>query len=346
VEDVGMNPHSEMESGGYYNAHSRPQGSASQLGIPLLVRAAQDVPITADLQVGDLGAAQGKNSLEPMRAMIAALRARTAAAISIAHTDIPSNDFTALFELLATSPESYLRGQEGVFAFAAGTSFYQRIFPAQTQTIGWNSIAVHWLSAVPCAIPNHIWSPYAQGDVRAAFRARAARDWQDFLAARAAEFVPGGQIVIVGSCADDRGFAGAEGLMNMANDELQAMVARGAIGERQYREMAIPTYYRTQAEFEAPFAAGAAFELLESTPTVLPDAFWPAYERTHDAQAFAQAYVAFFRAFSEPCLFGETRTPVADEFYEGVRQRIECDPAQAVCHWQLILMRIRRTSSG
>lgn len=334
--------HSEMEGGGYYNAHSRPQGSASDLGIPLLQRAARDVPVSAHaLRIADLGCAQGKNSLAPMRAAIAELRGRSASPLEITHTDIPSNDFRSLFELLA-SPQSYLSGTQNVYAFAAGISFYERIFAAQTQTLGWNSIAVHWLSAVPCPIPNHIWSPYAQGAVREAFRARAAQDWANFLAARAAEYVAGGQIVIVASAADSHGFAGAEGLMNMANDELLAMVRRRAITGDQYDAMAIPTYYRTKPEFEAPFAAGAPFELLESTPAVLPDPFYPGFEKTHDAAAFAAAYTAFFRAFSEPCLFGSLDPRVANEFYSGVQARIAADPQGAVCRWQLLLLRIKR----
>jgi hypothetical protein len=336
--------HSQMEGDGYYNAHSRPQGSAAELGIPLLKRAAQEVPITDDItRIADFGAAQGKNSLAPMCAAIAELRARSASrTITITHTDIPSNDFATLFELLAGSPNSYLNGARDIYAYAAGVSFYERIFPPKTQTIGWNSIAVHWLSAVPCAIPNHIWSPYAQGEVRAAFRARAQQDWRDFLNARAEEFVSGGQIVVVASSADERGFTGAEGLMNMANDELLAMVRRRRITGDQYDRMAIPTYYRTRSEFEAPFTADSPFELIESTPAVLQDPFWPAYEQNHDAQAFASAYSAFFRAFSEPCLFGTTNTPAASEFYAGVQKRIAADPAHTVCRWQLLLMRLRR----
>lgn len=336
---------SQMEGGGYYNAHSRPQGSASELGIPLLERAAQEIPLTASpAGVADLGSSQGKNSMLPMRACIAALRTRSAELpIAITHTDLASNDFDALFDLLASSPESYLNGAREVYAFASGASFYGRLFPAQTLDLGWNSIAVHWLSAVPCSIPNHIWSPYAQGAVRDAFRKRAADDWQAFLTARAAEFRSGGQLVVVASSADDRGFAGAEGLMNMANEELLAMVRRRLITGDQYDAMAIPTYYRTKAEFEAPFfAAGSPFELLESAPQVLADPFWPQYERTHDAAAFAASYTAFFRAFSEPCLFGGTAPDVADQFYTGVQERIAADPAAAVCRWQLLLMRVKR----
>src|SRR5579884_2838673 len=198
---------SEMEGDGYYNAHSRPQGSAGELGIPLLKRAAQQVPLSGDIvRIADFGAAQGKNSMAPMSAAIAEIRKRCALTpITITHTDISSNDFTALFELLAESPASYLNGAQDVYAYASGTSFYRRIFPSNTQAIGWNSIAIHWLSSAPSAIPNQIWSHSAQGTVRAAFRARAAQDWTAFLNARAAEYVQGGQLVIVASGADEHG---------------------------------------------------------------------------------------------------------------------------------------------
>lgn len=335
--------HSEMEGGGYYNAHSRPQASASELGIPLLQRAASEIRDSGAITIADLGSSQGKNSMAPMRAAIQTLRARYAdAPVSVTHTDLPANDFNALFELLATGSDSYLRDAANVYAFAAGGSFYNRLFPANSIDLAWNSIAVHWLSSVPCEIPNHIWSPYAQGAVREQFRRRAAGDWQNFLNARAAEMRPGAQIVVVASSADDNGFAGAEGLMNVANDELLDMVRRGSLTSRQYAAMAIPTYYRTKAEFEAPFSPGAALRLLEAVPSVLSDPFWPAYETSHDAQAYAQSATTFFRAFSEPCLFGQAGSAAANEFYAGVQRRIADDPAAASCKWQLLLLRAAR----
>lgn len=335
--------HSEMEGGGYYNAHSRPQASAAEYGIPLLVRAAAEIPLTAaSTGIADLGSSQGKNSMEPMAAAINAIRKRDGEMpITVTHTDLPTNDFDALFELLA-APSSYLSGTNGVYAFAAGGSFYTRLFPPKSIDLAWNSIAVHWLSSVPCLIPNHIWSPYATGTVREQYRERAAADWKNFLEARAAEMRSGAQMAIVASCADENGFAGAEGLMNMANEELLAMVARNDLPKAQYEAMVIPTYYRTAAEFTSPVTAGNTFRLLESSPVVLPDPFWPAYETSGDARAYAQSAAAFFRAFSEPCLFGQAGSPAADAFYKGVQQRIAADPAGASCKWQLLLMRLQR----
>src|SRR5262249_57496696 len=81
--------------------------------------------------IADYGSSQGHNSLAPMRAVIATLRQRSSPAtpIGIVHTDLPSNDFSALFTLLAESPDSYLRGAAEVYPSAIGRSFYQPLFP-------------------------------------------------------------------------------------------------------------------------------------------------------------------------------------------------------------------------
>ena len=111
----------------------------------LFEQAAASVPLPAaglPLVIADYGAAQGRNSLGPMRAAIAAIRARAGGTlpISVVRTDIPGNDFSALFTLLATSPQSYLAGAVGVFAYAAGRSFYQRLFAPAQAGLGWSAI--------------------------------------------------------------------------------------------------------------------------------------------------------------------------------------------------------------
>src|SRR5918993_882339 len=69
-----------MKGRGFYNEHSRPQQKADSLGLPLLERAVGEmtVPRGAELAtVADFGAAQGRNSLEPMRLAVERLRRRT-----------------------------------------------------------------------------------------------------------------------------------------------------------------------------------------------------------------------------------------------------------------------------
>ena len=114
-----------MKGHGFYNEHSRPQQNADSLGLPLLERAVEElnVPQGAELAaVADFGAAQGRNSLEPMRLAVEKMRRRTTIStpIAVVHTDLPQNDFASLFALVEDSPESYLRSVENVFALAAG----------------------------------------------------------------------------------------------------------------------------------------------------------------------------------------------------------------------------------
>jgi hypothetical protein len=189
--------------------------------------------------------AGGHNSIEPIRTVIEGVRRRASddLAVSVFHTDIPTNDFDPLFALLS-SPDSYLREVSNVFAYAEGKSFYERLFPVSRIHIGWNAIAVHWLSRVPAAIPDHIWSNRATGAVKEAFARQSEQDWQTFLDHRGHELRPGGRLVVLGGASDERGSSGAEGLLDMANAALQEMVDGGVLGSGEYERMVVPTYSR------------------------------------------------------------------------------------------------------
>src|SRR5262249_41282966 len=140
--------------------------------------------------IADYGASQGRNSLAPMMVAIGALRDRVGPerAISVIHTDLPESDFTALFQLLASDPDSYARLDPAAFAFAVGRSFYEQILPADSVTLGWSSWAVQWLSRLPAAIPDQLQIALSSDQVaRAAFARQAEEDWRSFLAHRSRE---------------------------------------------------------------------------------------------------------------------------------------------------------------
>jgi hypothetical protein len=347
-----------MERGGFYNEHSQPQQDAGGFALPWIEEAARAAPVPGDgglFVIADYGAAQGRNSLAPMRTAIRAVRAGRGAEVPIAvtHTDIAGNDFSALVRLLESSEASYLRGAEKVFAYAAGQSFYRRLFPDGQVCLGWSSIAVHWLSAAPATIPGHIWSPRATGETLAAFAARAEEDWRTFLRHRAAEMRPGARLVVVGGGADEAGDSGADGLMDLANATLQALVAEGALSADEYRRIVIPTYNRTPAEFMAPFGepdASGGLVLRRHALEVLPDPLWQAFERSGDTAAFAAAATDFFEAAFGPSVLGaalESRDATAGQalaqrFYAGLRQRVAADPASGSCRWRVFLMLIEK----
>jgi hypothetical protein len=347
-----------MKGHGFYNEHSRPQQNADSLGLPLLERAVGEMTVLHGAEpaaVADFGAAQGRNSLEPMRLAVEKLRRRTRVStpILVIHTDLPQNDFASLFALVEASPESYLRGVENVFALAAGKSFYERIFPDGYLSLGWTAISVHWLSKVPCDIPDHVYAQRAGHVVRKAYAEQASEDWRRFLGHRARELRPGGELIVVAVTTDDNGNIGGESLMDLTNDPALAMVEAGLIRPEEYTRMNMPAYHRTMEEFIEPLRFGTLTEdliLKEGVRTKFSDQLWPEYEQRGDTSAFAASYTEFMRAFTEAPLFAgldADRTPadrerLANEYFKRMRDLIEANPKRARWDWHVALLHVAK----
>lgn len=124
-----------MEGGGVYSS-SRVQAAGLSPAVPLLGRAASVVSLSnapEAIVIADYGSSEGRNSLAPMAIAIGALRERVGPnrAISVIHTDLPGNDFSALFETLANDPDSSrrsgrIRFRGGAFALSADFAVRQR----------------------------------------------------------------------------------------------------------------------------------------------------------------------------------------------------------------------------
>ena len=121
---------------GFYNKHSHEQGKTNTYGLPLIIEGINQIDlegIGSEFRIADYGSAQGQNSLLPMKTAIAQIKelvaktGRTEIPISVTHTDLPTNDWTTLFQIVLSSPESYLANQSNVFCFASGTSIYRQI---------------------------------------------------------------------------------------------------------------------------------------------------------------------------------------------------------------------------
>ncbi len=350
---------------GFYNRHSHEQAKANTYGLPLIVEAINRIDlgqIGGEFRIADYGSAQGQNSLLPMKTAVAQIKTlvaksdRATIPISVTHTDLPTNDWSTLFQTVLFSPDSYLAGERDVFCFASGTSIYQQIFPPKHIAFGYSAITEHWLSRRPCNIPDEIWSARATGEVRSTWAAQAKADWHAFLQYRALEMQPSAQLLIIGSGADAQGNSGAEGLTDLANHILQQLVKDGTLYPKEYEEMAIPTYYRTAQEWKEPFMSdsnfpqGAALSLDDFQELALPDVYLEQFQLDGDAQLFAEAYTGFFKAAYEPCLFvnlSDKRTPesrqhVIDVFSQKLQVALAQDPKKYSCRWVLHLMLISK----
>ena len=293
---------------GFYNKHSHEQAKANTYALPLIVEAINRIDLAqigSEFRIADYGSAQGQNSLLPIKTAVAQIRNLTAKSggamipICVMLTDLPTNDWSTLFQTVLFSADSYVAGERDVFCFASGTSVYQQIFPPNHIAFGYSAITEHWLSRKPCNIPNEIWSTRATEEVRNTWAAQAKVDWHAFLQYRALEMQPSAQLVIIGSGANAEGHSGAEGLIDLANQILQELVKDGTIFPSEYEEMGIPTYYRTAQEWKEPFmsdstfAQAAALSLDYFEEVTLPDVYLEQFRQDGHAQAFAEAYTGF-----------------------------------------------------
>jgi len=300
-----------MEGGGAYNRNSAPQAAGLAPAVPWFIEAARLVPLglpEAPLIVADYGSSQGRNSLAPLGAAIAVLRERAGAdrPISVVHTDLPGNDFGALFQIVVADPDSYLRGDANIFPYAIGRSFYESLFPPGSVTLGWSSWAAQWMSRVPVEIPDHIhYSRSTVASVRAAYARQGAEDWHTFLALRGRELRPGGRLVILLVALDEDGDFGWEPMWDHLQAALTELVAEGFVAPAEHARMAIPGVGRSRADLLAPFADTGRFaglEVAQLDTFAGADPIWDAFEASGDVDALARSRAAFTRAFASPTL--------------------------------------------
>ena len=334
---------------GDYSASSRLQAAGLKEAIALFEEAAAAVPIPKSplpILVADYGAANGHNSLLPVNAAIRVLRrrARPEHAIAVTYTDVPENDFTALFRTLREDPDSYLDQDPCTYFSAVGRSYYSQILPSNTVTLGWSSWSVLWLSTMPAPVTDHILAALsADRETRAAHERVAARDWHEFVAYRGRELCPGGRAVVMTMAISEDGEFGYRQLFTALMAELGELVARGVITADELRSMSIPITGRRAADFHTPFAPLGRLEQLTIEHLEVFDAedrFWKQYQKDGDARTFGAQWAAFLRAAVFQTLAGalgadtptgETaarRATFCDALESGLAARLAADPQQ------------------
>lgn len=329
----------------YFTAGSRLQAAGLRPAIALFEQAARVVPLPAPPQpiaIADYGAATAHNSLLPICAAIAVLRTRTTRehSVLVAHTDVPENDFTAMFRTLTDDPDSYLRKDAASFASAVGRSFYSQILPSNSVTLGWSSYAIQWLSRVPAPVPDHLQVAHtAEEALRTAYARQAAHDWHEFIAFRGRELCPGGRLVVMTMGIGEDGEYGYRPLLAALTDSLTELAGLGLVRQDEVVRMTIPTVSRRAADFMAPFAPSGRFERLEIEHLEIfdgEDRFFAQYRMDKDAKAFGDNWGQFARASVFPTMVGALDggrdDPRAGQFLDrleaGIAARLAAAPEQ------------------
>lgn len=264
------------------------------------------------------------------------------------HTDLPSNDFTSLFNALKDDPTSYLTGSTDIFCAAVGRSFFDAILPPGHVHLGWNSWAVHWLSQKSADAPDHV-SPTLSGipAVRAAASRQAALDWERFLEARSWELRGGGKLLCL-IIIETGESTNSDLLWQHLWDSVVEAGQDGLLTEQEQLRITMPIWYRSMAELKAPFGdegrfAGLRLEHIEATHA--PDPFWAAFEQTGDATQLGRSWANVMRAISAPTILaaiGPDRGSLVDDLYTRYAERIAAVPTRY--DWNLAACVISKTA--
>ncbi|WP_409429067.1 SAM-dependent methyltransferase [Mycobacterium sp. SMC-11] len=348
------------ESGGAPSSRLQAAGLAHATGV--FAELAATVPLPAaprPIVVADYGAATGYNSLLPIGAAITAFRRRTRTdhAVLVVHTDLPDNDFTALFTTLADDPDSYARKDTASFPSAIGRSFYSQILPSQSVNLGWTSWSTMWLRRPAGELPefaDHVHVEHSDDDAaRRAYTRQAAQDWHDFVAFRGRELSPGGKLLVLTAAVDAAGRSGYRPLLDAIVAVLDEQVHAGTLTRDEVARMSIPVLGRSEKELRAPFAPAGRFESLTIERLEVFDAedrFWDRYLLDGDAVALGTHWAAFVSAAIFPtlasALAGGTDDPRAADFVRhleaGVAARLASNPQQVQIPLALIVLAKQR----
>jgi hypothetical protein len=325
-----------MEGGGFYNRHSAMQAAGISLILDDWERMVRETVIDdGPIVIADYGSSQGRNSMPPMRIAIEELRARAGRdkPINVVHTDLPSNDFAALFTLLADDPESYLKGNDNVFPSAIGRSYFQPILPGGSVNLGWNTWTAHWLGA-PVYAPDHVFAGFSvDATIMQKVADQQAKDWRTFLACRASELKPGAQMLLAFVGRDDAS-TGWNWIGDHFSGAIDELVVEGTLSRDEQLHMTVPVMARSITQVREPFDGHGHFaglKLVKAEMKIVPDGTWAAFQSTGDAKQLGVAHANMVRGFSGPSIATalgdrEDKFAVVDRIYARLAERLAGSP--------------------
>lgn len=362
-----------MKGGGYYSQRTRGAKDVIDNASGMLVEAADAInppDSGGPIVLADFGAADGGTSESALRKCIEQIRSRFPDnQIQVTYTDLPSNDFSALFKnLLGVGPQAahtYLTDIENVFVSACGIGFHRQLLPNASLDIGFSATAMHYISEKPCPIENHVHMVGASGETLTAYADQARQNWNDLLVARAKELRPGGRLVMLNFGIDEEGrYLGNTGGINMFDtfaDIWGQMCNEGTISQAEFVNTSFPQYYRTVEEFCAPFKDSdspvyqAGLRLVSAKTGVVGCPYRRAFDEAGSAMSareFAKNYVPTLRSWSEAVFLSglddarpaDERHQIVDAFYQRYEDRVASDPdghAMDYVHCYLAVEKVR-----
>ncbi|CAJ1971459.1 unnamed protein product [Sphenostylis stenocarpa] len=238
--------------------------------------------------VVDLGCSCGSNTINVVDVMIKHVMKRYEVLgwqppeFSAFFSDLPSNDFNTLFQLLpplanyGVSMEECLAANNHRSYFAAGVpgSFYRRLFPARSVDVFHSAFSLHWLSQVPESVVEKRSSAYNKGRVfihgadestANAYKKQFQTDLAGFLKARSVEMKREGSMFLVclARTSVDPTDQGGAGLLfgTHFQDAWDDLVQEGLLSQEKRDSFNIPVYAASLQDFKEVVEANGSFSI-------------------------------------------------------------------------------------
>ena len=355
-----------MRGAGYYSQRTAGAKDAIDSLRPLIDTAIDQLANMPVLRFADFGAADGGTSAEMWHHVIASLRNKgDNRPVEILYTDLPSNDFSTLFKTMQGMQEqtdfAYQDKFENVFVHGCGTGFHRQLMASNSLSFGFSATAMHYVSAKPCEIADHVHMVGASQDERTAFAAQAAADWERILLARATEMMDGGRLVVMNFGIDEHGrYLGNTGGQNMFDrfcHHWRQLMDDGVITRDEFIRASFAQHYRTIDEFTAPFTtpdsavSKAGLKLVSARTQLTKCPYRKAFEAddTMDAASFAGQLIPTTRSWSETvfstALAGRPAaeiTEIVDQFYGAYEAEVAASPDGHAMDYIHIIMEIEK----
>ncbi|KAI4320805.1 hypothetical protein MLD38_034250 [Melastoma candidum] len=233
--------------------------------------------------IADLGCSSSSNTIHAINVIINHITKRHEALslelpeFSAFYSDLPSNDFNTLFQLLPShvcGKESPLVDDRSRSYFVAGVpgSFHRRLFPARSIDFFHSAFSLHWLSQVPESVTDNRSRAYNGGRVFIqgasestvkAYRDQFQSDLAAFLRMRSVEMKRTGSMFLVclGRTSPDPTDQGGPGLLfgTHFQDAWDDLVQEGLISSEKRDAFNVPVFAPSVQEFKEVLEADGSF---------------------------------------------------------------------------------------
>jgi hypothetical protein len=282
--------------------------------------------------------------------------------LQLIFNDLPQTSFRELFEKVSAS-DSVMNKNPDVFVLASGVSFYQQIAPCNSILLGYSATSFHWLSKIPCPVPDAISYSCAGDFERACFKQQAAKDWDQLLSVRAKELLPGGCLLIVSICTDENRRTGQEAQLNhmwqtASVDMAHAPDPHLRMQSAELSAFTLQTYYRSVEEHVDEATLGRSnLEVLKCNTQQPLHPLWERYQTTKNVNKFAEETANYIRGYTESLLRaailghtsaeqhqapGDLLQRKVDAYYRYLQERVKAHPQDFASNPRRIYLLLRK----